>query len=80
MDALGDLEKNKEDILNWWVPCRNSIFIINALAFAESEFLKNKERYDVYIGLKNEGHVHMKDTTPKFIEVMRLEKTISTYS
>ena len=69
-NELGDLEKNKEDILNWWVPCRNSIFIINALAFAESEFLKNKERYDVYIGLKNEGHVHMKDTTPKFIDIM----------
>ena len=62
-----DLEK-KEDLLTWWVPCRNSIFLINALAFAESEFLKNKERYDIIIGLKNEGEVHFKDTTERFIK------------
>ena len=62
-----DLGK-KEDLLTWWVPCRNSIFLINALAFAESEFLKNKERYDIIIGLKNEGEVHFKDTTERFIK------------
>ena len=62
-----DLEK-KEDLLTWWVPCRNSIFLINALAFAESEFLKNKERYDIIIGLKNEGEAHFKDTTERFIK------------
>jgi len=64
-----DLESKKdEDITNWYVPCRNSIFLLNALAYAESEFLSKKERYDLFIGLKNEGNVHMKDTTPKFIE------------
>lgn len=63
-----DLEGNSKNIINWWVPCRNSVFLINALAFAESEFLKNKERYDVIIGLKNEGKEHMKDTTEKFVE------------
>ena len=62
-----DLEK-KEDLLTWWVPCRNSIFLINALAFAESEFLKNKEKYDIIIGLKNEGEAHFKDTTNGFIK------------
>ena len=62
-----DLEK-KEGLLTWWVPCRNSIFLINALAFAESEFIKNKERYDIVIGLKNEGEAHFKDTTEKFIK------------
>ncbi len=62
-----DLGK-KEDLLTWWVPCRNSIFLINALAFAESEFLKNKERYDIIIGLKNEGEAHFKDTTERFIK------------
>ena len=40
-----DLEE-KDDLLTWWVPCRNSIFLINALAFSESEFLRNKEKYD----------------------------------
>lgn len=62
-----DLER-KEDLLIWWVPCRNSIFLINALAFAESKFLKNKERYDIIIGLKNEGEAYFKDTTKKFIK------------
>ncbi len=63
-----DLEDTSKDIINWWVPARNSIFLINALAFAESEFLKNKERYEIIIGLKNEGREHMKDTTPKFLK------------
>ena len=62
-----DLEDSSKDLLNWWVPCRNSVFLINALAFAESEFLKNKERYDVIIGLKDEGNEHFKDTTEKFV-------------
>ena len=64
-----DLENNKE-ILNWWVPCRNSVFLINALAFAESEFLKNNKKYDIIIGLKNEGREHFKDTTPEFLAKM----------
>lgn len=66
-----DLEDGKKEILNWWVPCRNAIFLINALAHAEAEFLKNKERYDVVIGIKNEGNEAMKDTTPKFVEKMQ---------
>ncbi len=63
-----DLKNAGKEILNWWVPCRNSVFLINALAFAESKFLKNKERYDIIIGLKNEGQEHMKDTTQDFIK------------
>ena len=62
-----DLENTGNQILNWWVPARNSVFLINALAFAESEFLNNKEKYDIIIGLKNEGREHMKDTTPEFV-------------
>lgn len=62
------MEQESKDVLNWWVPCRNSLFILTALAYAESEYIKNKVRYDIYIGLKCEGKVPMKDTTPKFIE------------
>lgn len=65
-----DLEDGTKDIINWWVPCRNSMFLINALAYAEHYFIKNKERYDIFIGLKNEGRVHMKDTTKKFVKKM----------
>ena len=63
-----DLEDEKKDLSPWWVPCRNSVFLINALAYAESEFIKTKEKYDIFIGLINEGRVHMKDTTKEFIE------------
>ena len=63
-----DLEDAKKEIINWLVPARNSIFLINALAFAESEFLKSKEIYEIIIGLKNEGREHMKDTTPEFLK------------
>lgn len=62
-----DLEDGKNDILLWWVPCRNAIFLMSAIAHAESEFLKHKQRFDILIGLKNEGQVHMKDTTPAFV-------------
>ena len=69
------IKKEKQDVLNWWVPCRNSLFILTALAYAESEYLKNKTKYDIYIGLKSEGKVPMKDTTPKFIkQINKLSK------
>ena len=63
-----DLEDGKKDIVNWYVPCRNSIFLINAIAFADSEFLKKKERYDVVVGFENEGEGHFKDTTESFVK------------
>src|SRR3989344_627455 len=44
-----DLEDGKKDIENWYVPGRNSIFIINATAFAEAESIKNKEKYDIIV-------------------------------
>lgn len=67
---MEDIKKEKEDIINWWIPCRNSIFINIALAYAESEYLTKKEIYDVYLGIKDEGKVAMKDTTPEFLEIM----------
>lgn len=66
-----DLANGKKDILDWWVPCRNAIFVIVALAHAESLYLKKKKRYDIFLGLKYEGKVHMKDTTPEFIRKMQ---------
>ncbi|MAG45314.1 MAG: hypothetical protein CMH63_00895 [Nanoarchaeota archaeon] len=68
LNKEGEVKENNEDIKNWWVPARNSVFLVNALAFAESEFLKNKEKYDVIIGIKDEGDEHMADTTPEFVK------------
>jgi 7-cyano-7-deazaguanine synthase len=67
---MEDIKKERKDIINWWIPCRNSIFINIALAYAESEYLTKKDIYDVYIGIRDEGNVAMKDTTPEFLEVM----------
>jgi len=67
---MENIEKEKEDIKNWWIPCRNSIFINIALAYAESYYLKNKEIYNIYLGIRDEGKVVMKDTTPEFLEIM----------
>ena len=62
------IKHEAKDVINWWVPCRNSLFVLAALAYAESQYIKNNLLYDIYIGLKSEGKVPMKDTTPKFIK------------
>ena len=67
---LENIQKEKEDIVNWWIPCRNSLFINIALAYAESEYISKKEIYDIFIGIKDEGKIAMKDTTPEFLNIM----------
>jgi 7-cyano-7-deazaguanine synthase len=65
---LWDPEKARQRILRWWDPCRNAILLLVGLAHAESFFIANDERYDVYIGIRRETPVAMKDNTPKFLE------------
>ncbi len=67
---LSDVKKSRASILDYWVPCRNSLFITIGLAYAESLDLKGEGVYDVYVGIKDEGDVPMKDTTPSFLEAM----------
>ena len=62
--------KKEDEIISWYVPCRNSLFLLIGLAIAESEFISKKERYDTYIGVKYEGELHFKDTTEEFIEMI----------
>ena len=72
---LTSFRKGKKEILNYWVPCRNSLFLISALAHAEAEFISKNKQYSVYIGLKSEGRLPMKDATPEFIkEINKLAK------
>ena len=65
---LKNIKKGRNDILNWWVPARNSLFLLTALAFAESNYIKKGVKEDIYLGIKNEGRVPMKDTTKEFIK------------
>lgn len=66
-ETLKDIEKSKQEIQNWYVPARNTIFLASALALAESLFIRTKRIYDIYTGLKNEGQICYKDTTPEFL-------------
>ncbi len=67
---LWNLEKAKQRILKWWDPCRNAILLLVGLAHAESYYISSQERYDVYIGIRRETPVAMKDNTPEFLEEM----------
>jgi 7-cyano-7-deazaguanine synthase len=70
IEDLWDPEKAKARILRWWDPCRNAILILVALAHAESLDIKYGMKYDVYIGIRRETPIAMKDNTPEFIEIM----------
>ncbi len=65
---LWDPEKARERILRWWDPCRNAILLLVGLAHAESFYISGQGRYDVYIGIRRETPVAMKDNTPEFLE------------
>ncbi len=67
---IWDSEKAKQRILKWWDPCRNAVLLLVGLAHAESYYISKGERYDVYIGIRRETPVAMKDNTPQFVEEM----------
>lgn len=67
---LWDAEKARQRILRWWDPCRNAILLLVGLSHAESYYISKNERYDVYIGIRRETPVAMKDNTPEFLEEM----------
>jgi 7-cyano-7-deazaguanine synthase len=71
------LKNTKKEHLNWYVPCRNTIFLIYALAFAESELIKNKQKYDIFTGFKNEGKEAYPDTTQQFVNEMNNLERVS---
>tara|TARA_Y100000310_G_C20671313_1_gene810466 strand:+ start:1055 stop:1726 length:672 start_codon:yes stop_codon:yes gene_type:complete len=58
----------KQEIIKWYVPFRNSIFLCSALAHAESEFISKKIKQDIYIGIKHEGELSFNDTKPAFLK------------
>jgi len=70
-----DLKDTKKESEKYYVPCRNSIFIIHALALAESLLIKTGERNDILLGFKNEGEESYPDTTKEFVlEMNKLSK------
>lgn len=72
-----DLKNTSKESQNWYVPCRNTIFLIYALAIAESELIKNKTKFEIFTGFKNEGKEPFPDATPKFVDMMNQLQKVS---
>ena len=69
---LKDTKKASEE---FYVPCRNTVFLVHALALAESIFIKDGLNSDIFVGFKCEGGEGYPDTTKKFVkEINQLSK------
>lgn len=73
-----ELKDSKKESLNYYVPCRNIVFLIYAMALAESIQIKNKEVWDIFTGFKSEGREAYPDTTPEFVDEMNKLKKVAT--
>ena len=65
-----DLKDTNDENKKWYVPFRNALFLTNALALAESLFIKDKKKHDIFVGFKCEGKESYPDTTKEFVELM----------
>lgn len=70
-----DLKDTKKESEKYYVPFRNGVFLVYSLAFAESLFLKERNKSDIFVGFKCEGKESYSDTTKEFINgVNKLSK------
>lgn len=72
------LKDSRKEAEKYYVPCRNTIFLVYALALAESLQIKEKKVYDIFTGFKCEGKEAYPDTTLKFVDEMNSLKTTAT--
>ncbi|MBS3093094.1 7-cyano-7-deazaguanine synthase [Candidatus Pacearchaeota archaeon] len=63
-----DLRNTKKESDNFYIPFRNSLFIVHALSLAESLHIKDKKLYDIFVGFKCEGKETYPDTTKKYVK------------
>ena len=73
-----ELKNTEKESLKYYVPCRNIIFLVYALALSESLQIKNKEKWDIFTGFKCEGKEAYPDTTKEFVKEINKLKKIST--
>lgn len=67
---INNLKDTKKESMKYYVPCRNTVFLVYALALAESLLLKENNKYDIFVGFKNEGKESYPDTTNEFVNEM----------
>jgi len=72
-----ELKDTSKESAKFYVPCRNLIFLTNALALAESEYMKNKKDSDIFVGFKCEGKESYPDTTKSFVNEINKIANIS---
>ncbi|MDO8460293.1 MAG: 7-cyano-7-deazaguanine synthase [Nanoarchaeota archaeon] len=65
--GVGNTVKESEQ---WYVPCRNAVFLMYALALAESNYVREKKKSDIFVGFKNEGKEPFPDATQEFVNKM----------
>ena len=64
------LHNTKKEADNYYVPCRNTIFLSKALALVDAAFIDKKRVYDIFLGFKSEGSEGYPDTTKEFVKQM----------
>lgn len=72
-----DLKNTIKESKKYYVPCRNTVFLIYALALAESIFIEKRRIYDIFVGFKCEGKESYPDTTKEFVEQINKLSNIS---
>ncbi len=73
-----ELKDTKKESEKYYVPCRNTVFLVYALALAESLYIKQRKTYDIFTGFKCEGKEAYPDTTVKFVKEMNNLRKVST--
>jgi len=72
------IKNTEKESANWYVPCRNLVFISNALAYGRIRFHKIRNSIDIITGFKNDGTETFPDTTSEFAAALTNISEITT--
>ena len=78
-DLENGLSDTKKESDKWYVPCRNMIFAVNCFSISEARSA-NGEKWDLFVGFKNEGKEPFPDTTAKFVNRINSLNAIASKS
>lgn len=69
---LEDVSLERSEVDSWTVPARNALFVMAALAHAESLSKLSNKSLGIVLGIKKEGEVSFKDSSPEFVSAMNV--------